>query len=245
MCIRDRYRNGVKAGNQLRVHEKIKKLESVNNVEIYLKRRFKEAKSGIEISNIEQLFSHDQTLLLKGEAGAGKSSFAAKVVQQWAEGKLMKDITCFFMLGAGGDEKIPLFKLVWDKFVLAQNWKLQDFENMFQLLQNLADEGKLAFIIDGLDELGAMTKQELDSAERAAFHPSMEVNMKTLCAGILAKTIFPGSRVVATGRNTELINSDVLNNQGLMYELVELSNSDRAQMVELMEQDPEERRRVK
>ena len=32
LLLIDMYRNGVKGGNQLRVHEKIKKLESVNNV---------------------------------------------------------------------------------------------------------------------------------------------------------------------------------------------------------------------
>ena len=65
------------------IFEKISKLKSVQKHEIYLERRFEETSAGNVLTNIEELMSHDKTVLLKGDAGAGKSSLAAKIVQHW------------------------------------------------------------------------------------------------------------------------------------------------------------------
>ena len=104
MLLLDKYRIGVKQGKQGRINDKISKLENIHKQEIYLKRNFKETSTGKVTTNVEDLMSTDKIILLKGEAGAGKSSLAAKVVQQWAEGKILKNITCFLMLGAGSDD---------------------------------------------------------------------------------------------------------------------------------------------
>ena len=83
-----------------------------------------------------------------------------------------------------------------------------------------------------------MTVKQVQDADRVASHPDKEINMKTLCVGILTKKILPGARVIATGRNTEAVNSDILENKAAMYELVAMDANDRGIMIDLMEQNP-------
>ena len=82
------------------------------------------------VTDIEELMFHDETVLLKGEAGAGKSSLAVKVVQQWTEGEILKNITCFLMLGAGSDNETSLCKIIWDDFPGAATLRGK-FEDVF------------------------------------------------------------------------------------------------------------------
>ena len=89
-----------------------------------------------------------------------------------------------------------------------------------------------------------MTPKVLADAARASSHPAMEVDIKTACAGILAQKILPGARVLATGRNTEIINKEVLENKAVLYGLVHLTDDDRKKMVDMMELEPEERKRI-
>ena len=84
----------------------------------------------------------------------------------------------------------------------AETGKEEDFIEKFQHLQDLADQGKLCVIFDGLDELGEITKPDILNVKYAAPHKALEVNMKTACVGILNGEILPGANVVATGRNT-------------------------------------------
>ena len=72
----------------------------------------------------------------------------------------------------------------------------------------------------------------------------MKVDKRTACAGILTQKIFPGSRVLATGRTTNLINDSLLEGRALLYELVPFSEADRDTMVEKMEDNISERERV-
>ena len=99
--------------------------------------------------------------------------------------------------------------------------------------------------IDGLDELGSMTRRDIANASRAAADPSKDVDIKTFCVGVLTQKILPGARVIATGRNTRNINQEILKNQALMYEIVEMDETDRGAMVEQMEQNPVERERIR
>ena len=88
LLLINKYRNGVKTGQQTRVKEKIIQLESVHNKEIYIDRDYtpnleeknlenlleKESGKNLEnleekrTSNLERLFSQEKTVLLKGEA---------------------------------------------------------------------------------------------------------------------------------------------------------------------------------
>ena len=97
---------------------------------------------------------------------------------------------------------------------------------------------------DGLDELGAMSKGDVSNAARAAAHPSLAVDMRTLCAGILSKTILPGAKVLATGRSTEVINRDILEGKALLYEFVGLTDEDRTKLIDMMEQNKGEQERI-
>ena len=64
--------------------------------------------------------------------------------------------------------------------------------------------------IDGLDELGSLTKKESNDAGGVALHPNKEIYMKTLFVEILRQKILPGARVVATGRNTGAVNTEYI-----------------------------------
>ena len=197
-----------------------------------------------EISDIEDLINNDATALVKAEAGAGKSSVTAKTIHDWALGKTLKKITCCLILSAGSTEKIPMNKLIWDEYKGIHNLDPNEIEELFKCLLVLAFEGALAIIIDGLDELGTMSKTDVSNAARAAAHPSLAVDMRTLCAGILSKTILPGAKVLATGRSTEVINRDVLEGRALLYEFVDLTDKDRTKLIAMMEQDKGEKERI-
>ena len=245
LILLDYYRNGVKQGKQTGVSDQIGHLEDSNNQEIYIERKVREQSTGQETYNLEDLFSHDNTVLLKAEAGAGKSSLSAKIVQRWAQGNILKNITCLLMLRAGSDMKVPLLRIIWEDFTGAKVWSAEQFENVFLCLSMLADEGRLAIIIEGIDELGHMTPKNITKANTAAIYPTTEIDMKTACAGILTKKVFSGAKVIATGRNTEMVNCEILKNKAKMYELLELNDSDREIMVQLMEQNPKDQNRIK
>ena len=168
----------------------------------------------------------------------------AKTVHDWALGKTLKNMTCCLILSAGSTEKIPMNKLIWDEYKGMHSLNASEIEELFSCLQVLAFEGSLAIIIDGLDELGAMSKGDVSNAARAAAHPSLAVDMRTLCAGILSKTILPGAKVLATGRSTEVINRDILEGKALLYEFVGLTDEDRTKLIDMMEQDKGEQERI-
>ena len=246
-----KYRIAVRDGHHKKMQDKLRKLENIHHKEVFVKRSFKQLKPETEDNNteketleVENLVLEEATTLLKGPAGAGKSSVATKILQNWADGTILKDITCCLFLAAGSEEKVPLYKIVWDEHKEVQFLGEKDFSEAFYNLKLLAYEGHLAVIIDGLDELGAMSYKDIENAERAALHPPMSVDMKTTCVGILDKTIFKGAKVLATGRNIELINKEILRDQAKMWELMPLTKSDREQMVEMMEPDSTERKRI-
>ena len=258
----DKYRNSIIAGKHEKVHERIQKLENIEGHEIFVERKFvkiSEGRKGEEretddeyradeiiqgTSKVEDLVLEEESTLLKGRAGAGKSSVSAKTVEQWAEGNHLNDITCCLFLTSGSEKEIPMYKTVWDSYTEACNWTDEEFLEVYQHLQILAHEGKLAIIIDGLDEFGPMTKKDIGDASKAAIHPNMDLDLRTACVGILSKKILCGARVLATGRNTKLINSEILKNKANMWELDSLTQGDRKNMIDKMETDPKERERI-
>ena len=245
------YRTSVRDGNHSKIQDRLRKLENIHKQEIFVERTFqmlkperKEENTRNKTSDIEKLVLEEPTTLLKGPAGAGKSLVATKVLQRWADGIILKDITCCLFLSTGSEDKIPLNKIIWDEHKDFQFWGGKDFSEAFYNLKLLAYAGHLAVIIDGLDELGGISHKDIETAKRAALHPPMSVDMKTTCVGILDKVIFTGAKVFATGRNIELINTEILKDQAKMWELMPLTKSDREQMVEMMEPDSGERKRI-
>ena len=144
----------IKNGQHEKVQSKNKKLESIKGHDIYVQRSFREKDSPNKTSAIEDLLQQKKTVLLKGEAGAGKSSVLAKLIQSWAEGEEAKDISCMLFLAAGSRGKISLQRIVWDGHYDVVNWAEEDFHKAYLSLKNLAIEGKVAVLIDGLDEIG-------------------------------------------------------------------------------------------
>ena len=183
-------------------------------------------------------------VLLKGEAGAGKSSVVAKLIQRWAEGEEAKDVSCMLFLAAGSRGKISLQRIVWDSHHDVINWTEEDFHKAYLSLKNLAIEGKVAVLIDGLDEIGDISTTDVANAVQSSANPHLEVDIKTTCAGILAQKIFPGAKVLATGRITSLINEGLLEGKAKLFELEDMTEDNRDTMVGQMEVDIGERERI-
>ena len=223
------------------IKRKLKKLEDDNKEEVYLKRTFKNTQDGVRTTNIEDMMSSDKVTLLKGDAGAGKSTIAVKLMQQWAKKMLLNNTTLTLFFSAGSDMKIPLNRLVWSSFSGVSRWKEEDFEEAFICLIELAHEGRLSVVIDGLDEFGSMSQTTVTIARDAASYPSNQIDVTTLCAGILARKILPGAKVLATGRSTEIINKEVMNGEGRSFDLVTLEEEDREKLVSMMVKDPNTR----
>ena len=86
-----RYRTKVKDGNHEKITKKIKKIISNNGKEVYIERKFKEINTDNDES-LEDLLLKEETVLVKGLAGDGKISIAAKTFQKWAKGNCIKNI---------------------------------------------------------------------------------------------------------------------------------------------------------
>ena len=239
-----KFKRSIKNGEHSTLQKKIKKLQDFDGKEIFLSRKFMDINTGQEIDDIEKLVLEEKTTLLQGVAGAGKTSVSVKILQQWSEDKILKNITCCLFLVAGSEEKIPLYKIIWGDYKEVSCWNDRETEEIYKHLQVLAKEGKLAVIIDGLDEFGVMKRNDVDNATMVAKHPAKEVDIKTACLGILTKKILPGAKVLATGRNTGLVNKEVLEKESNLYALVDLTKADRTSLVEKMEQDKQERSRI-
>ena len=183
-------------------------------------------------------------ILINGEAGSGKSSFAAKTIQRWEAGKILSDFLCILFLAAGSEERIALQKMVWGDFGEISSWTLTKTENAYRLLTKLAADHKLAIIIDGLDEFGDILRKDVRDAATVAKDPTKEISLKTTVAGLLSEKILSGAIVAGLGRNIEHIKNELLDKKGACYQIVDFSKKDRIQMVEKMELDKNERTRV-
>ena len=72
-----------------------------------------------------------------------------------------------------------------------------------------------------------MGSKDVLDASQSSLNPHMEVELKTAFAGILTQKIFPGARVLATGRIVNVINDQILAKKGLLYDLVPFNELDR------------------
>ena len=239
-----RYRSSINDGQHSKVQFKIEKLQSDQGREIYVERSYKNTNTGQTTSDVKDLLLLDRVVLLKGEAGAGKSSVVTKLIQRWAEGEEAEDISCILFLSAGSQGKLSLQRTIWDGNLDTINWKEEDFHEAYICIKDLAIEGKIAVLIDGLDEIGDMTSNDVSNASQASANPHMEVDIRTACAGILSQKIIPCAKVLATGRNITLINEQLPHEKALLYGLVPLNEADRDVMVEKMLKDNSERKRV-
>ena len=108
------YRSCIEEGQHEKVQFKIKKLQSDQGCEIYVERCYKETNTRKLSSDVKDLILTNKVVLLKGEAGAGKSSVVTKLIQRWAEGEEAEDISCILFLSAGSEGKLSLYSTLWD-----------------------------------------------------------------------------------------------------------------------------------
>ena len=113
--IVQKYKEDLRDGWHQKIEEKIKRLRNTNSKgkEVYVERKYKAQDTGATTTNIEELLKENQVTLLQGGAGAGKSSVSVKTLKRWASRK--NGASCFLFLAAGSEEKVPLYKLIWDE----------------------------------------------------------------------------------------------------------------------------------
>ena len=239
-----KYKRSIRNSQHEKIQLKIKKLRGHKGSEVYVERKFKGTTNGKTTSEVRDLMMPNRVVLLKGEAGSGKSSVATKLVQRWSEGEDHNDIVCILFLSAGSLGKVSLQRILWDGHSDSVNWTEDDFKEAYLCLKDLAIEGKIAIVIDGLDELGSFTTQDVSHASQAATNPHLDVDLRTACAGILAQKILPGARVIATGRTTNLLNQQLLRGTASLFDLEPMSRADRDAMVEKLELNVSERGRI-
>ena len=93
-----KFRSCIESGQHEKIQFKIQRLQSLGGREIYVERSYKESNTEERTSSVNDILLPDKTVLLKGEAGAGKSSVASKLIQRWAEGEEAKDLACILFL---------------------------------------------------------------------------------------------------------------------------------------------------
>ena len=239
-----RYRFCIRDGHHEKVEFKIERLQSKCGHEIYVERCYSDSNTGERTSSIKDLLLANKVVLLKGGAGAGKSSVVTKLIKRWADGEIVDSVSIVLFLTAGSDREVALQRIIWDGNNDICDWKEEDFLEAYRFIKNLALEGKVLVLIDGLDEMGTFSKKDVLNANQIAPNPHLDVDMRTTCAGILAQKIFPGARVLATGRTTNLINEQILEGKASLFDLEPLTVADRDTMVEKLEGNTGERERI-
>ena len=236
------YQDDIKHRKVEKIEKKLKHLRDDEGNEVYVDRMFKNMKTDTETSDLENLVLSEKTTLLQAVAGGGKSSLCVKLVQEWVAGEKLQDITMCLFIASGSSKKIPLTHIIWDEYEKVPSWK--DQRETYQDLILLAKSGRLAIIIDGLDEFGEFSRKDVDNAARIASDPNEKIDIKTTCLGLLSKKILPGAKILATGRNTEYINSDLLDNNADTFQIVDLSTDDRTMLVRMLEKNYQRRKKI-
>ena len=231
-------RSAIGNGQLDKIQNKIKRLADKDGREIYMKRTFKNIRTEAETQNIEGMILNNQATFIKGEAGSGKSSVAVKTVQAWSGGQILSGVDLCLFFSVGSDLKIPLQKLIWGGFNGLQGWNDDDFKEAFAHIEDLALQNKVAVVIDGLDEFGLMTQQEVTRAAEASSHPKSEITLNTLCAGLLTQKILAGAKILATGRSFGAVIQELTNHQAEVFMFSIMEERDRENLVKMMVTDP-------
>ena len=121
-----KYKNSIKNEEHSKIQAKLRRLfNQSSSKEICLERKYLHKRTRENVEEIGKLVMADKTVLLRREAGAGKSSCLAKSVTLWDHGQLLENILCVLFLTAGSDEIIALSKLLWMDYPEAGKWSLE------------------------------------------------------------------------------------------------------------------------
>ena len=213
--------------------------EGVKRVDVkYLKRRFKDLRTGQETSNIEDLVMRVETVFLRGLSGSGKSSEISRILSDWAKGLSLKPVVCCFKIAIEPQqETLSLNEMFWKN--LAQTPGLESFDH----LEKLASEGRIAIIFDRVDNLGTLTKDDLKEATKAASQPQVQTSLKVLCLGILTKRLLPGAKLIAT-IGSFFVPNDILANPSMsvLYDIEDLNKEEIEDLVATIEDDEKQQK---
>jgi hypothetical protein len=88
------------------------------------------------------------------------------------------------------------------------------------------------------------TKEDLSNARRSAVDPTSKIDIRAACKGLLSQTIFKGAHILATGRNTEMINMEKLDKKARLYHIADMTEKDQKTLTEMMQKNPDERNRI-
>ena len=214
--------------------------ERVKSMDVkYLKRRFKDLRTGQETSNIEDLVMRVETVFLRGLSGSGKSSEISRILSDWAKGLSLKPVVCCFKIAIEPQqETLSLNEMLWKN--LAQT---PAGPESFDHLEKLASEGRIAILFDRVDNLGTLTKDDLKEATKAASQPHVQTSLKVLCLGILTKRLLPGAKLIAT-IGSFFVPNDILANPSMsvLYDIEDLNNEEIEDLVAKIEDDEKQQK---
>ena len=177
------YKNDILEGKVGQIHSRIQRLEGQ-----YIERKLcrpedLENKMSIQEIPLDQVLEENKTLLISSDAGGGKSSYAAKLMEAWAQNKALHNLKMLLLITPGNEEDSPLHRILWRNTNFSI-WSEEERGRALRQLQKMASEGEVGFIIDGIDEFSQFTKKDQDTAEAAATDPDIKVNIRSLAIGL-------------------------------------------------------------
>ena len=214
----------------------IRSLQSKVKKITHLKRRFRDLSTGHESTNIEELVVKEETVFLRGSSGSGKGTETSRLLTEWADGNLMKSVVFCFKISAASTDETSLNQMFWNQ---PEPTASQSFDHF----KKLAFEGKLAILIDRVDNLGTMTKDDLKEVARATSQPDLQISLRAVCLGILTKKLLPGAKLLATVRSFCVPNEILtISSTTTMYDIEDLNNEDISILVRMIEEDQEKQK---
>ena len=117
------------------------------------------------IDDLEDIFKHNNHVLLKGIGGVGKTYLIREIVSKWVHGCLYTDIEFLFVLNCNDAKKLPECKQLKDLMECI-------FQNVFELLtwrEIFSDEAKVLVIFDGWGKLERLDYVQIEKVNNE-FH---------------------------------------------------------------------------
>ena len=174
----------------------------------FIKRKFKPT------CRPEDAILTHRSVLVHGESGIGKTTYASDIEHQWANGNILTDM--FVLTYTCRDVNCTIRKNIYVAplyfsnakcFLADQNKDISEgCITMYQQLESLAKEKKLVLLIDGIDEVSLdnqLLKTNREILERKIENGEAIDGLETL-VGIMLGKIFHSSRIIVFGRKQEI-----------------------------------------
>ena len=200
MAMFGSYKSDILQGKVGQIHSRIQRLKGQ-----YIGRKLCQ---GEEEVTLDKGLEENKTILIRSDAGGGKSSYAAKLMEAWAQNQTLCNLKMLLLITPGNEQDSLLHRILWRNTNFSM-WSEEEKGRALNKLQKMASEGELGFIIDGIDEFSQFTEKDKETAEAAATDPDMKVNIRSLALGLMSQTLFPNAKVIALGRTVgNLVDED-------------------------------------